>query len=629
MKVNILLLWLSIPIFLTAQSSEMDSLKKQILLANSSADKLEAIFKLSDHFESIEVDEFTKYAHQAKSLAKNTDLPLYEVQADFVLGLSFVKRSIFDSAIIVLSSCKEAFRNNLGYTEFVPKIYRQLNNLFGRQRMPEKMIENSIELLGMAEKVNDTFGIYMAKMGIANGKNHLELLEDAKKLYVECTKMAPAKIYPHVYTNLGLLMYKQQKFDSCLQFLNEALVISDRSKNYTQMATTYFMMGNAKGDQGKITEAEGYYQKGIAMRKIVGDPFFVVTDMANLAMFYYDQKEYQKGIEICIESIETGNTYNINNLDAYTNLSKLYEANHQYDKAFEISKIQIKLKDSLYKASSADAMAEMETRYEVQKKENTIIKQSLDITKRNNQLMGLGGLLIFSTIGGYIYLQNRKKMAQLKLHELELEQQERATKAILQAEDNERKKIADELHDDVAQKLVAAKMNLQALAYNDQNEMIVDPKTFEKVSVLISDSANGIRELSHALMPGTILYSGLSDAIHELVNKSTNTKFDINLQIGGDLNSLEESKSIMVYRICQELIQNTLKHADSKKMKLNLDLKDSYLKILSGDDGKGFDENFEVHNLRSLNSRVRFLKGTIEIKRDINTKSNIYIEIPV
>ena len=596
MKGKIVLIWLSIPVFLAAQSGEMDSLKKHILLASSSVDKLEAIFKLSDHFESIEVDEFTKYAHQAKSLAKNADLPMYIVQADFVLGLSFIQRSVFDSAIIVLNSCKEAYRNNLGYTELVPKIYRQLNNIYGRQRMPEKMIENSIELLSMAEKVNDTFGIYMAKMGMANGKNHLELLEDAKLLYLECTKMAPAKIYPHVYNNLGLLMYKQQKFDSSLQFLNEALVISDRSKNYTQMATTYYVMGNVMGDQGKIAEAEGYYQKGIAMRKMVGDPFFIVTDLANLAMFYYDQKKYQKGIEICIESIEKGNTYNINNLDAYTNLSKLYEANHQYDKAFEISKIQIKLKDSLYKASAADAMAEMQTRYEVQKKENTIIKQSLDITKRNNQLMGLGGLLIFSFIGGYFYMQNKKKLAQLKLHELELEQQERATEAILQAEDNERKKIADELHDDVAQKLVAAKMSLQALAYNDQNEMIVDQKIFEKVSVLISDSANGIRELSHALMPGTILNSGLSDAICELANKSTNNKFDIDLLIEGDLNHIEESKSIMIYRICQELIQNTLKHANSKKLKINLYHTDSTFKIINIEEGKGFVENFNAHN---------------------------------
>lgn len=222
-----------------------------------------------------------------------------------------------------------------------------------------------------------------------------------------------------------------------------------------------------------------------------------------------------------------------------------------------------------------------------------------------------------------LYLSNQNALAFNTLSEQKKEQ----TTAIVNAQENERKRIARDLHDSFGQLLSALKINL---------EMIPDKQNIH-LSKALEITENSLREMKNIaqnLMPATLENSGLEAALSELVERLRHTgKFKIYFYVKDvDQNSISKNLQFNVFRIVQEALSNIIKHAEATEINLQL-LSDNYkLTIIVEDNGKGFDfknNAKEGRGLQNIQARTEWLDGTLNIDSGENIGTTLIIEMPL
>jgi signal transduction histidine kinase len=221
---------------------------------------------------------------------------------------------------------------------------------------------------------------------------------------------------------------------------------------------------------------------------------------------------------------------------------------------------------------------------------------------------------------GGIY-NNARKKAQLEKEHI---------KAILLAEENERSRIARDIHDGIGQLLSAAKLNLHALenSHIENKEMIL-----EKAIGLIDESAKEVRSVSHNLMPNALLKSGLFSAIKNFINQLQSDRLKINMETSGLSNKINADTELVVYRIIQECINNVIKHAGASQLFINLSIEKNQLTVMIEDNGIGFEVDKMLKKdgigIKNIQARVAFLKGTMEINSKPNKGTHLAFHIPL
>lgn len=215
----------------------------------------------------------------------------------------------------------------------------------------------------------------------------------------------------------------------------------------------------------------------------------------------------------------------------------------------------------------------------------------------------------------------------------------RLYKSKIQAEittlENERTRIASDLHDELGPLLSAIKMKLSSI----ETQSVDDEKTMNETSEHITDIIQRMREISNDLMPTTLLRKGLTFAIEEFIYKfsksgiSEQTSLQINFK-HRDIPELPKEKTINIYRMVQEIVHNTIKHAQASILSIELKKNANNLILSSEDNGIGFNYQSAIQEntglgLRSLVSRNDIMGGNFYIDSSPG-KGTIYtIEIPI
>ncbi len=194
--------------------------------------------------------------------------------------------------------------------------------------------------------------------------------------------------------------------------------------------------------------------------------------------------------------------------------------------------------------------------------------------------------------------------------------------------EKERARIAADLHDDIGAILSAIKIRLQCLDLNDNK----DPLIIDEVENLIDDSMKKLREISYNMMPMVLQRKGLNEALNELIETLTianriEVKFEYNLR------KLNNEKEIHIFRIVQEIISNTLKHAYATQVSISLKQAKETLQLHIRDNGIGFDKNITLKKniglgLQNITARGDILKAKIYLSTAIGKGVDFLIEIP-
>lgn len=237
------------------------------------------------------------------------------------------------------------------------------------------------------------------------------------------------------------------------------------------------------------------------------------------------------------------------------------------------------------------------------------------------EILALSGFLAYR-------VKEMQEMGKGLLIEKNLVQQQR-TQAVLEAEERERVRIAQDLHDGIGQTLAAARMTLG----NYVSQKKVDAEELKNSLHLLEDSIREVREISHNMMPGSLTKFGLSSALKQFVNKiNALDTLKVDLQVVGLKERLDEKTEMMLYRIVQEIVSNTIRHADATKVSIELIKHDGELILIVEDNGKGFDtENKENQGigLKNIATRVEYLNGYVNFDSMIGRGTSVVVEIPL
>ena len=200
-------------------------------------------------------------------------------------------------------------------------------------------------------------------------------------------------------------------------------------------------------------------------------------------------------------------------------------------------------------------------------------------------------LILLVSVIGYLIVSHQRKIwiERNKLQNVRLEQQQELTRAIIRAQENERERIARDLHDDIGALAVSLKLNNESLKDNlDNTEKL--KKIIEKNENLANSIIKAGRHVSHDLLPPVLRRDGLVSALKALTDDLSNPdKTMIHFQCDKNEIRMDELAEISIYRVIKEWMHNVIKHADATELSINLICTNDKLQIKTIDNGKGFE----------------------------------------
>jgi two-component system NarL family sensor kinase len=327
-------------------------------------------------------------------------------------------------------------------------------------------------------------------------------------------------------------------------------------------------------------------------------------------------------------------------LDEERALSNIYEQLGDYKNALQAHQKYQSISVEMINENSNKQIALMQTKFDTEKKEqkisllnkeNTI--QKLSISKQQTTIAIIISLLLVSVlVAGLVYNRNKLKQKALLQAEM-LRHQDMMTKAVIDAEEHERKRIGADLHDGVGQLFSAVKMNLAGLFERISLQREEDKFLAENTLALVDESCKEVRVISHQMMPNMLLRSGIASDLKSFIEKIDADSLKIRLETTGFKDRLESNVETMLYRIIQETINNVIKHAGATQLDIILKRDAREINAVIKDNGVGFDaqqtDSFEGIGLKNILTRIEYLRGTIEYDSAPGEGTTVTVNVPV
>jgi two-component system, NarL family, sensor kinase len=269
------------------------------------------------------------------------------------------------------------------------------------------------------------------------------------------------------------------------------------------------------------------------------------------------------------------------------------------------------------------------------------IKYTEANSPNNIQLILIGtigmGILAIGLIVFVVFHQRKVIRYQKQLQKMEEEQQKILLNASIRWQEEERQRIAADLHDDAGPLLATARLYLnENLLKQDVSTQL---QSIYNAKQIIDDTIQLIRNISHSLMPPTLKNFGLESAINDLFQKISGTgAINASCRFHDYRQRLVPEQELLIFRVVQELINNILKHSNSSFMHITQNIQEGRFYLRLHHDGRGItQDDFEKMNksslglgLKNIQSRMKVLQGSINFEKDVSqTYYKITIDIPV
>lgn len=502
----------------------------------------------------------------------------------------------------------------LGLVDELAIRYCNISSLFGDMQEFAKQQEYAFKAIASARTGGLKKNLFLAYFITANyysgqedGKMAKLYLDSSRMNFDESSNINSVDILFSYYLVSAQVFRKINQLDSSFYYFQKSFEVSKKYNYSYGMAESQVEMGTISILQKKYTDAEKYLLAGIEEAKVIH--YFAILD------------------------------------EGYKGLSEIYAVTGKYKLAYEYFKKYKEVGDSVVNIESRKNITELEKKYETEKKQSLIKQleaenkvQQLSIKQKStlNYFLFAGALtLLIISLLSYRTYKQKQKLQQQRISELETLQQLNATENVLKGEEQERTRLAKDLHDGLGGMLSGIKYSLNTMKGN----LVMTPENsqaFERSIDMLDSSIQEMRRVAHNMMPEALVKFGLDTALKDFcndVNQSGALKVSYQ-SIGLENEIIEQTTAITIYRIVQELINNTMKHAAAKTAIVQVSKTNNQLAVTVEDDGKGFDK--AILNQQSggigwgnIINRVEFLKGHLDIQSEKEKGTSVHIELPI
>lgn len=597
------------------QGTILDSLKMQCESSNDLNNQLKTVIEILVRSQSMPADTFAKFISIGKELAVPGSPEHYRIKNAEAMYL--MRTANIKDAFNLVDSLLKVIPKTPQYTDSYLWLLNNKVGLLIRTSQSKEAIDEGLKLMEIAEKNNMETWAIRAHVGLGWAHMELEKYNDAIKWLREGIAMCKGKQVPMISgfltSNIASCYNNIKQRDSAFYYINLALEYGSRDQNMVQMANALNIRADMFSNEKRYKEAEKDLTEALEIRKKIGDNLFVVSDMAQLSSFYASIGETEKGIKLAKQAIPIAE--NINSLSKlifiYNALAENYKkAGNGIEYGNTLEKLY-ELKDSLNRKNSDEAITNLETKYDLQKKENIIIQQENRITR--NRYITIGSIVfivLLSVLIGLFY-RNWQLFRMQKIESELIEQKIKAAEQVRMAQEAERKRIAADLHDNLGAYAAAITNNVKGLKEKTVDENIVTQNLEENASNMVTQLSDTIWVLKNEELHFTNLADRFKAWMQRLMKNYPGIKYDFSEKIINDI-IFTPANILHLFYILKECVNNALRHSGCSEIKIDF-LSDDMLSIIVSDNGSGIKNNrLNGNGIENIKKRAEVCGWNVE-----------------
>ncbi|WP_405207061.1 tetratricopeptide repeat protein [Aquimarina sp. LLG6339-5] len=567
-------------------------------------------------------------------------------KAKLYLGSYFNSIGVVDSSMYYTRASLIHLRNK----KHLAQAYRLLGSSFRRSGNMDEAIEmlyrslkisEEIDYLEMITKVKSDFGILNA-----NNENYDKSIQFFEESNAATTDK---NIISSNYINIGAVYFRKKDYDNAEKFFLKAYEMIPPNTSPKASATLALNIGDVLHKNKKYEEALAYFNDSKKIADLHGFKDKSINAIVHKSKAIAALGKPQEAINQLNNSLAPAKL--ISNLEIqkniYENLTNIYTSIDDYKSANLALNNFHTLKDSISDSRQKKTITELEVKYETATKEKEILllkedQLSSEAEIKRQRLLRrfyiIGFIIVLIPIIGLLLVYYQKLQVKTKYNAQKEEINRQKTASFLNeqelklantyviAQNEERNRIARELHDSIGGNLAAIKLQVINIEK--------DKNTQETIINQLDNTYQQVREISHNLIPKKINQTAFANYIREYIDtieKVTDPDITFIPHPIEKINTINDNQKVEIFRIIQELMTNALKHAKARVIEICLNAYNDSIEIIFEDDGIGFDSKKETNGigLQNIKKRLTLLKAKIDIDSAINRGTAIRIEIPI
>ena len=395
------------------------------------------------------------------------------------------KFNVPDTALIYYDKALK-IANNINAKELAAKSLKNIGTAYYYQSNYKKASEYWLKALKINEEIDDKKGIAanLGNIGIAYDcqSDYVKALEFYNKALKINTDIGNKSSIAINLVNIGIVLTSQSEYTKALEYYKKALIISEEIGNKNSIASNMVNIGIVYENKEDFSKALAYYKKALKINKEIGEKSSIANNLVNIASVYNAEKEYYRAINYAKKSLVLSKEIGALSLErgAYSHLANAYVGVNNYKKAIEYKDLWIELNDSIFNTEKIKAIADMQTKYETEKKEKQILKQQTELKtsqletakqriQRNMFIVAFGLMILLVIIVLRSYRQKKKanillakQKQEIALANSELNQQNEEITA-QRDEIVEQKNIVEKAHIQISHSIDYAKRLQQSI----------------------------------------------------------------------------------------------------------------------------------------------------------------------
>jgi len=628
----------------SAAQTELDSMLS-INPDLSGKDKVYNLINISRQFFIANDTSGIAYARQAVDLSEQMNFEEGEGRAYLFLALLYTQRNndlaieYYHQSSTILEKTAHPW-SAFGY-ENAAKIYTD------RGWYPEAL-DFYLKALRVYEKSADTTQMakVMSSIGYLNTKlnEREECIVWQKKALHLINEMKNPEMSGLILGRIGIAWDEMGVFDSAHYYNDRAIKLFSTIEDDYYLSQWYGNKANTYTKQNKFKEAEKYL---ILARKHQTTKFEKTNQLINFGKVYLETARYQEAklyLDSALKSAES-NKQNRFLADAFFRKYELSLALNNLESALDYYIKFQSIEDSLLNQEKSAQIARMKVRFDTEEKDKALLIEKatneklakekalaeVAVYNRNMWIILIGGLGLIAILLLLYFSQRARIKARIEKDAAIIEEREKGIEAIFTAQEEERKRIAKDLHDGLGQQISAIKMNFQHLANTFLANNPESDEAAAKIEKMINEAGTDVRSISHQMMPRALTELGLVDALEDMIDKSfTNSAINCNFEHYNIKDRLPQHVEIGLYRIAQELLNNIIKHSKAVSVEVQLMIMGNHCVLIIQDDGQGIDDNSGKKDgigMMNINNRLRSLKGEINMESDAGKGTTATIRV--